>query len=121
MSLVETTFSGTTPLVISCSILHPIRTDGFYVSSNSEFINTDGVYVSSDTKNFLRFYEEDSLVLAVTCVVDEGEEHEMLKWFNRDAPDHIARGVYHITSDHISFETRTSAGPVQYEGRILDL
>lgn len=91
-----------------------VRYDGFYVN------DTDS---SGHTLKVFRFYEDGNLIQ--TSVL-KGTSENMADslpdgdWFNRDNTDRkrVFVGTYTIDGTHITFDTNSSTGNVEYDGQV---
>lgn len=80
-------------------------------------IHFDGIYMAPN-RHFLRFYEEDNVVIAVTSTVKEGEENSIMEWFHKDNWL-VSKGTYRLSGADISFTTASRTGHVEYRGKFV--
>jgi hypothetical protein len=91
--------------------------------SSSNSVRFDGIYqgeTQSDSKKFIRFYKNGT-VLSVASTVD-AEAHDVVKWLKIEKIEtgNFSKGKYEINQKKIYFSTSAEEGTVIYSGEISD-
>ena len=83
---------------------------------NNTSIRYDGVYYRkmSGYTRYIRFYDDKTVITSSST----GTIAQIKEWFNKDRED-VAKGIFTIIGNNISFSSTDEFGTVDYDGQIL--